>query len=133
MKVNSDLVRSGRAQFSHASLAKLPCEDNLVEHFFSINTIYFWNDWRAGLEEIRRVLKPKGTLTLAFRPKELMQTYPVVDYGFTTYSDGEVIELLRTNDFEISRSETINEPEQMVFGEIRPKQAVIISSTPKST
>lgn len=60
-----------------------------------------------------------------------MQTYPVVDYGFTTFSDEEVIELLRTNDFDITRSEFVNEPEQMVFGEIRPKQAIIISSTPK--
>ena len=84
----------------------------------TINTIYFWDDARTVLNELKRVLKPGGELIIALRPKHQMINYPFTQYGFKMYSKTDLTDLLNTNGFKIKSSFENHEPEFELHGEI---------------
>jgi ubiquinone/menaquinone biosynthesis C-methylase UbiE len=46
----------------------LPFEDNTFDKALAINSMQVWPDAVAGLQEMRRVLKPGGRIALGFTP-----------------------------------------------------------------
>jgi ubiquinone/menaquinone biosynthesis C-methylase UbiE len=69
-KRNARAAHEGRVQLSQADVAALPYGDAFFDKVFSINCIYFWPDPLAGLKELKRVLKPTGTLAITVRDRQ---------------------------------------------------------------
>lgn len=78
---------------------KLPFEDKVFDKIFTVNTVYFWDEPVAFLNEIYRVLKDDGTFVLTFGQRRFMETLPFTEYNFTMYSNGEMEELVSQSHF----------------------------------
>ncbi len=63
---NAAAIETGSVELQYGAAADLPYEDDRFDRAFSINSMQLWPDACAGLEEMRRVLKPGGTIALAF-------------------------------------------------------------------
>ena len=63
-KVNKALIKSGLVEIQYGTVSSLPFPDNVFDLATAFETYYFWPNLGDDLEEIRRVLKPKGTLLL---------------------------------------------------------------------
>ena len=98
---NQPLVEQGGVRFILADANLLPFADQAFDQVFTINTIYFWDYPDQVLSEIHRVLKPRGKITIALRPKGSMQHYPFVQFGFAMFTPDEVARLLESNGFEV--------------------------------
>src|SRR5262245_8935250 len=72
---NADALRSRRVDLRYGSVERLPFPDESFDRALAIKSMQVWPNAGAGLQEIRRVLKPGGTLALGFtvnsgQPKE---------------------------------------------------------------
>lgn len=63
-RYNVQAIRVGRVEIHQADVGKLPFPDNTFDLVTGVETHFWWPDIAAGLREIRRVLKPGGTLIL---------------------------------------------------------------------
>jgi SAM-dependent methyltransferase len=63
-RYNAGAIRAGRVEIHLAEVGKLPFPDNTYDLVTGVETHFWWPDIDAGLLEIRRVLKPGGTLIL---------------------------------------------------------------------
>ena len=63
-KVNRGLMESGRIGISQGSVSSLPFSDNTFDLVTAFEASYFWPDIDGDLQEIKRVLRPGGTLML---------------------------------------------------------------------
>lgn len=97
-------TQNHQAYFYQVDGRSLPFPTLRFDKVFTVNTIYFWENASAYLEEIKRVLRPGGTLTLAFADKEFMAKLPFTPFGFKLYSINEVKQLLAVNGFNIVSS-----------------------------
>lgn len=101
------LIREGRVELRLGTAEKLPFESASFDKVYSVHTLYFWERPAEVVAELRRVLKPKGILTLCFRPSGVRGTedFPSTVYRF--YTDAEVARLLRDGGFDdVSVNET---------------------------
>jgi SAM-dependent methyltransferase len=60
MKQNEDLVSENRVEIIEGSVQHMTFPDNFFDLVTAFETYYFWNDFSASLQEIKRVLKPNG-------------------------------------------------------------------------
>ena len=127
-KNNAQLIADGKVAFHFANAAKLPLHDAAVNKIFTINTLYFWDNPAAVLRELHRVLQSKGQLTITIRPKEIMQHYPFVKYGFTLYAKEDVVDLLNNNHFSVINILEKNEPDMEVNGEKMPTATLLVTA-----
>ncbi len=100
-KLNQNFVDSEQAQFIQGNAAQLPFAENSFDKIFTVNTIYFWDNEKAVLDELKRVLKPGGSLLIALRPKHQMQQYPFIKYGFNIFSKEDLSALLTENGWKL--------------------------------
>lgn len=63
---NAGALRESKADLRYGSAERLPFKDAMFDKAFAINSMQVWQDARAGLREIRRVLKPGGKVALCF-------------------------------------------------------------------
>ena len=63
-RYNAQAIRAGRVEIHLADVAKLPFPDNTYDLVTGVETHFWWPDIAGGSREIRRVLKPGGTLIL---------------------------------------------------------------------
>ena len=61
---NKKLVDKGRIQLIQCSVEKLSFRDDLFDLVTAIETYYFWSNLQEAFKEIKRVLKPIGTLLI---------------------------------------------------------------------
>ena len=61
-KINKQHIATGRVRFEWTDGSTFPFADQSFDHVFTVNTLYFWDDPAVQLAEIRRMLKPGGTL-----------------------------------------------------------------------
>jgi ubiquinone/menaquinone biosynthesis C-methylase UbiE len=59
-------VESGRIDLRRGSAESLLFEDETFDKALAINSVQVWADAKAGLREIRRVLKSGGRVVLGF-------------------------------------------------------------------
>jgi ubiquinone/menaquinone biosynthesis C-methylase UbiE len=62
--LNKRLIDAGRVEVLHASVESLPFRDDLFDLVTAVESYYFWPDLTDNLKEIRRVLKPGGSVIL---------------------------------------------------------------------
>jgi ubiquinone/menaquinone biosynthesis C-methylase UbiE len=98
-KRNRAFIREGRVEIKRGSSDNLPYDTAAFTKIFTINTIYFWSDPMADLAEIRRVLRPGGTLLLVFRSKNKMEKLSFTKQGFRLYEPSEVMLLVENAGF----------------------------------
>ena len=61
---NKRLIDKGQVKILHASVDSLPFSDDMFDLVIAVESYYFWPDLINNLKEIRRVLKPGGSVTL---------------------------------------------------------------------
>lgn len=67
-KRNAAAIDSGHVDLQYGPAEDLPYGNGTFDVAFSINSMQVWPDAVAGLQEIRRVLKPRGRVALGFTP-----------------------------------------------------------------
>lgn len=86
-KRNAAAIDAGHVDLRYGSADNLPYEDSTFDSAFSINSMQVWPDAVAGLQEIRRVLKPRGRVGLGFTPIAGQSRHAVrsdfIEAGFT--------------------------------------------------
>ncbi|RMZ58544.1 class I SAM-dependent methyltransferase [Chryseobacterium nematophagum] len=78
---------------------KFPFENQKFNKIFTVNTVYFWKEPVAFLNEIYRVLKDNGTFVLTFGQRNFMETLPFTKYNFTLYNTDEMEEIVSKSHF----------------------------------
>jgi ubiquinone/menaquinone biosynthesis C-methylase UbiE len=63
-RTNKRLIDTRRVEIIHASVESLPFPDDSFDLVTAVETTYFWPDFVGNLKEIRRVLKPRGSVLL---------------------------------------------------------------------
>jgi ubiquinone/menaquinone biosynthesis C-methylase UbiE len=64
-QVNRVLIEQGRVELKHGSVSDLPSSDAAFDLVTAFETTMFWPNPVEDLREVRRVLKPGGTLLIA--------------------------------------------------------------------
>lgn len=92
------------------SVDALPLADASIDCACSVNTVYFWPNLGAGLEEFARVLRPDGRLVLGFGSHTAMRRAGYDQRGFSLYSAEEIESALETAGFEPYQRERLEQP-----------------------
>ena len=87
-------IAEGRVTIETGDVEALPYADRSFDRIVAVNVLYFWEDLPAALEELCRVLRPGGTLVLAYRPAAAMREYQVTRYGFRLLEDEALLEAI---------------------------------------
>lgn len=101
IKLNSLFCEKNIANFKLYNGTKLPFDNSTFNNIFTVNSIYFWEDTVGLLNEIYRVLKPKGKLAISFAEKSFMEKLPFVQKRFTLYDDDIIQNLVTKTSFKI--------------------------------
>lgn len=107
--INQSYIGEGRASFSLYDGTKIPASDGSFSKVMTVNTLYFWKDPEAMLEEIYRVLRPGGKACICFAERSFMEALPFVQYGFTLYDEAAFIRLAASSQFTVSDSIRVRE------------------------
>ena len=96
---------AGRAEVHEAEAARIPFEDARFDAALAVHVLYFWPEPAVELREIRRVLRPAGTLLLGFRPNGpgARSSLPCSVYHLLSLDAAE--KLLREAGFEVAHVE----------------------------
>jgi arsenite methyltransferase len=86
-------IAEGRAWIMLGSPESLQLDDASIDKACSLNSIYFWTNPAAAMQEFARVLRPGGALLLGFEAPETLCAWPGHRYGFTVYDPGDVVRL----------------------------------------
>lgn len=70
------------------SVEKLPFADNRFTKACAIDSIYFWPDTTQGLNELKRVLRPGGTLAIGFTGASSIRA--MARHGFSLFEPKEM-------------------------------------------
>ncbi|NMH89473.1 class I SAM-dependent methyltransferase [Flavivirga algicola] len=109
--INEGLIKSGKVRFEQASIERLPFNDDTFDCITTTNTLYFWPQPQDNAEELLRVLKPGGTLLIAYRSKSFLNKLELSKHGFTKYEIADVENILIKSGFKQITTKTIKEPE----------------------
>ncbi len=94
--INAQALAAGQLTLKTGILGQLPLADHSVDAVFSINTLYFWDDPEACIQDLYRVIRPGGTLNLGIRTKDVMDKISFTRLGFHNYGRDEAIALLES-------------------------------------
>jgi ubiquinone/menaquinone biosynthesis C-methylase UbiE len=96
---NVAAIRAGLIEIKQGSALELPFENAFFNKALSANSVSFWPDQLAGVKEMRRVLKPGGTIALILQPMWAKTESEVKEIG------SGLVNLLQTADFQQTRLE----------------------------
>jgi ubiquinone/menaquinone biosynthesis C-methylase UbiE len=130
-KLNAVFVDNGLAEFVMSNAEALPFRNETFDKVFSVHTIYFWDNPTLVLNEIHRVLKTCGELTIAVRPKAFMEQYSYTEFGFSLYDRNGLVCLLSDNGFEVTKVIEKEEYFKSVNGDKLPVLALLVSAIRK--
>jgi SAM-dependent methyltransferase len=68
-KRNAAAVRAGRVDLRLGNAETLPRFDELFDRILAVNSLMFWDDPVARLEELRAILRPGGRIVIAYQPR----------------------------------------------------------------
>lgn len=125
-QINKHIISLGFVSFEQGNSQKMDFEDNEFDKIFTVHTLYFWDNPRAHLSEIRRVLKKSGTFCIAFGNSKFMQKLPFVKYGFALYDEESASKIILESGFYIENSYKYIERGKSNTGEVVDKIIHII-------
>lgn len=96
-KKNAVKLSEKKVILTTGTVDNLAFEGDTFDKIFTINTVYFWQDMTTALAEIYRVLKPGGKFFNVFYDKRFLTKLPITKYGFTIYTEDELVELSQKN------------------------------------
>lgn len=98
---NVAAMQGNRASFHLYNGNTIPFGENTFHKILTVNTIYFWENPEAFIQEVYRVLKPDGLFSIGFADKDFMESLPFTAYGFDLYSKERIDLLAQTAGFDI--------------------------------
>jgi len=114
-KKNKHHISAGKVKLIHGNFDETEYETESFHTVCSSNTIYFWPDPEATLSRIFHVLKPGGSLVLAFGGKEKLKDMSLDMDVFTLYSIEDVQNLLTKSGFPSHEVHTANGPDSDAY------------------
>jgi len=124
---NEFAVNKGYAKFLKGNISNLPCATNSVDKMFTVNTIYFWENIYATIQECSRVLKMSGVLAISIRPEGCLRLYPSTQFNFKYFKKSDIEKILIEGGFEIILSIQNSEAETEILDQqITPEYAIIV-------
>ena len=87
-------IESGKVSIEFGDVKQLPFDKNTFDKICTVNTIYFWEEPLASLEEIKRVMKSSSKLVVGIRSADKMKQLAVTQYNFRLYDTSAVRDLL---------------------------------------
>lgn len=100
--VNSKYIKNKKASFYMYNGRDIPFEDNKFDKIFTVNTIYFWKYPHQFINEISRVLKKDGTLTISLIKNESMKKLPFTKFGFKLYNCHDIKTLIKSSALKVN-------------------------------
>ncbi|UOO87960.1 class I SAM-dependent methyltransferase [Vitreoscilla massiliensis] len=94
MRLNQAAVNAHMAEFFHYDGVHLPNFQHSFDGVLSVNTVYFWTQPLAFLQDLRALLKPTGRLSLVYMDEHYMRTLPFVGERFHVYPVTELQDLV---------------------------------------
>lgn len=76
---NTEAIQRRRVTLHQCSVEAMPFDDAEFDVALAINSMQVWPDTRAGLLEIKRVLRPGGRIALGFTPRAVQSQRGVAD------------------------------------------------------
>lgn len=64
LEVNREAVVEDKVRVTEGSVENLPYGDDFFDLIITVETYYFWPDFQKNLDQVKRVLKPNGTVLL---------------------------------------------------------------------
>jgi SAM-dependent methyltransferase len=95
-RTNSLAVRQGRSRFKCADFESLPFPDGRFDRVLASNVMYFWQDTGLVLNEIRRVLRPGGNLSIYLTSAQTMRHWKIAGAGTHRLFDADDVRLALT-------------------------------------
>lgn len=90
---NARAIEAGQIDLRQGSVERLPFQDETFDSALAVNSMQVWPDAVAGLQEIRRVMKPGGKIALAFTRHSGQPKSGLTDtLTAANFSDGRVAE-----------------------------------------
>lgn len=108
----AEAADAGRLDLRTGDVHALPFSDASFDAACTVNTVYFWIDPEAAFGEIRRVLRPTGTLVVCFNPAHELSKWPGHRHGFRLYSSEDIAGLLLAVGLRPRRTQVIDDPDQ---------------------
>jgi SAM-dependent methyltransferase len=78
-RTNREWISEGRVDIRHGSVSSLPFPDSTFDLITAIETLYYWPDPAADMQELLRVLKPGGRLVVIGEVYKKEGSLPRVD------------------------------------------------------
>lgn len=130
---NLESIDSGRLHIQKGRSDSLPFEDQSFDKVFCNMVVYFWENPKPHLKEIKRVLKPGGKFFTGMRTRESMMNFPFVEYGFTLYETEEWEQILSHNGFKHLDTRPKLDPSiELEIGGIQLESCLIVSEKERS-
>lgn len=92
-KVNAKLLDK-RVFVAQGSVEKLPYDNDIFDLVTAVETIYFWPNLPACLQEVRRVLKPGGRFAIMVEVVDSNSKWIDLCEGMTAYSPDKIKKML---------------------------------------
>jgi ubiquinone/menaquinone biosynthesis C-methylase UbiE len=67
---NKNAISSGKVRLFQASVSDLPLFDHLVDRVIDINSFQFWSDPVRSLQEVKKIMKPRGAIAIVHQPRK---------------------------------------------------------------
>lgn len=83
---------AGRVELRTGNAAETGYPDELFDHVVSVRNVVFWPDLEAGLRELHRVVRPQGTVMIAWHggtdPNRIVRNFRLPDDKLARIQDG---------------------------------------------
>jgi len=66
---NAAAIRAGQVELHEAGVSSLPFPDASFDKVLAVNNVQFWPSLPDDLQEVRRVLRPGGSLAIVLQPR----------------------------------------------------------------
>ena len=92
-------IEEGNLDVQCAMVDSLPYPDGSFHKVSSVNSLFYWPDFRRGIRELRRVLATNGLLVLAYTCKHDLDKRGLSPFGVRSFTDDEVEGALQEDGF----------------------------------
>ena len=130
-RINIGSIKKKKALFQLYNGVDICYVSNFFDKILTVNTIYFLENPLLFLEEMYRVLKPKGKFVLTFANGSFMEKLPFVIHSneFNLFSDENIRELISKTSFSINSLKKNKEKVISKSGEYVDREYFIVQLT----